>query len=233
MNVQQAFDGVRLLLGGNGQNDVPWQLSAFALRAVRHELGALDDPVLDDSQQLWGVYHTWTGFQPQIDLYYLGYERLEAEYFQGPGRELRHTLGVRLFSPRQQTIDYDHELMYQLGSYGAGNISAWAVSLNAGYNWLEAKLKPRLGVRADMITGDRNPNDPDLQTFNPLFLNAVYYGWPGTFTAANLMSLTSSVTLTLPSRSMITLNYIAFWRQQQEDGIYAPGQILTVSPRTL
>ena len=232
VNVQQAFDGARLMLGGNGQKDVPWQLTAFALRAVRHELGALDDPVLDDSQQLWGLYHTWMGFQPQIDVYYLGYERPEAEYFQGPGRELRHTLGVRLFSPRRQTIDYDHELMYQLGSYGTGDISAWAISLNAGYNWLEAKLKPRLGVRADMITGDRNPNDPDLQTFNPLFLNAVYYGWPGTFTAANLATLASSVRLTLPSQSMITLNYIAFWRQQQEDGIYAPGQTLTVPPVT-
>ena len=230
VNVQQAFDGARLLLGGSGSTDAPWKFTAFALRAVRHELGALDDPVLDDAQQLWGGYYTWSGFQPHLDVYYLGYERPEAEYFQGPGRELRRTVGVRLFSPRQQAIDYDHELMYQGGSYGPGNISAWAVSLNAGYNWLQAKLKPRLGMRADMITGDRNPNNPDLQTFNPLFLNAVYYGWPGTFTAANLSTLASSIRITLPSQSRVALNYIAFWRQQQEDGIYAPGQTLTIPP---
>ena len=231
VNVQQAFDGVRLLAGAlPDQTNVPWQLTTFALRAVHHELGVLDDPVLDDGQQLWGAYGTWMSFQPQVDIYYLGYERSQAEYFQGAGRELRHTIGVRLFSPPQQTIDYDHEFMYQIGSYGAGDISAWAVSLNAGYNWLETKLKPRLGLRADMITGDRNPSDPDLQTFNPLFLNAVYYGWPGSFTAANLMTLASSIRFTFPSQSFITLDYTAFWRQQQEEGIYAPGQLLTVPP---
>jgi len=46
--------------------------------------------------------------------------------------------------------------------------SAWFFQSGAGYTW-EARGTPRLGVRVDQASGDRNPTDGQNQRFDTLF----------------------------------------------------------------
>jgi len=59
--------------------------------------------------------------------------------------------------------------VYQWGSFGRGEIRGWMVASDTGYTFPSLPLKPRLGVKANIASGDEEPADQDLQTFNHLF----------------------------------------------------------------
>jgi len=60
--------------------------------------------------------------------------------------------------------------MYQFGSFGDGTISAYSVASDTGFTWeLGGDSKIRFSLRADIYSGDDDPNDADLNSFNPFF----------------------------------------------------------------
>ena len=84
----------------------------------------------DPDRKLWGVYAvTPVSFLPggNIDLYYLGLDRQHAEFDQGTANELRHSVGTRLWG-KQSRVDYNFEFVYQFGTFGHGDISAWTAA---------------------------------------------------------------------------------------------------------
>src|SRR6266496_2779271 len=173
-NVRQSFDGVKVIaeLGRT-------RIDAFAVKPVETKPGVFDDGP-EPGEKFWGIY----GVTPlpflrgaNVDLYYLGLERKDTEFDQGTARELRHTLGTRLWGKTQQ-IDYNFEFVYQFGSFGKADISAWTVASDTGYTFESMLWKPRIGFKADITSGDRNPNDRDLETFNPLFPPALISARP-------------------------------------------------------
>src|SRR5919206_487018 len=80
----------------------------------------------------------------------------EARFDQGSAHEVRHTLGLRLWG-RPGPWDYNVEVVYQLGTFGAGQIHAWTAASDTGYTLRSMAWQPRLGLKADIISGDRNP----------------------------------------------------------------------------
>ena len=99
-----------------------------------------------------------------IDLYYLGLNREEARFDQGSAHEVRHTLGLRLWG-RPGPWDYNVEMVSQLGPFGAGQSQAWTVASDTGYTLRTVAWQPRLGLKADIISGDRNPQSSPPYTF--------------------------------------------------------------------
>ena len=96
-NVRRSFDGARgiLQLG-------EWRVDAFAVKPVETNPGVFDDSS-DPEQNFWGAYGvTPLPFLPggHVDLYYLGLEREHAEFDQGTARELRHSLGARIWGEK-------------------------------------------------------------------------------------------------------------------------------------
>jgi Alginate export len=71
---------------------------------------------------------------------------------------------------------FDVEGIYQFGSFGAGNIRAWALATEFGCILPKIAFEPRPGIRADVSSGDNNLSSPNLQTFNPLFPVGNYFG---------------------------------------------------------
>src|SRR5262249_44390328 len=65
--------------------------------------------------------------------------------------------------------DYNYELVFQLGTLGPGNIYGLGAASDTGYTFAKAKFTPRLGIRGDLTSGDKNRRDPDSETFSPLF----------------------------------------------------------------
>lgn len=218
-NVRQSFDGARATLKLEN-----WQFDAFATRPVETNPGIFDDHP-DPHTGFWGLY----GVAPfkwvpggHADFYYLGLQRDAAHYDQGTARELRHSVGTRLWG-RHAGWDWNFEFVYQFGEFGDGNISAWTAASDTGFTFENTMWTPRLGFKADATSGDRDPKNPDLQTFNPLFPKGAYFGETGLIGPQNHIDLHPSIDLH-PTRSItFTTDADFFWRESIHDGVYNTG----------
>ncbi len=221
-NVRQSYDGGRLSLEHRS-----WKLDVLALRQVETNRGIFDDSI-GHRQSLWGVYatnnqrHAWG----KTDLYYLGLDRKRHVFAQGGDREQRHSIGVRSFDQRG-AWDHDYEAVWQFGTFGSADIRAWTVASNTGYTLERMRFRPRLGLKADVASGDKDPTDKRLGTFNALYPKGAYFSEADLLGPYNLMDVHPSVGLTLHRRLTITPDVDFFWRQSTHDGIYdMPGNLI-------
>ena len=224
-NVRRTFDGAKLILKLSG-----WQVDAFAVKPVRTKDGVFDDDP-DPAQEFWGIYATTPVLGGNVDLYYLGLNRDDAEFDQGTAREERHTLGTRIWG-RKSGWDYNFEFVYQFGNFGNGNIRAWTAASDTGFTFQDVPLKPRLGLKADVTSGDENPNDSDLETFNPLFPRGSYFGEPALIGPANHIDVHPQLDLALRKNVILILDWDCFWRENTHDGICGPAVNLIQSGQT-
>jgi hypothetical protein len=219
-NVRRAFDGVRASFTSRD-----WQLNSFAMRPVRIGEGVLDD-VPDPTAEFWGCY----GVAPfpllpggKFDLYYFGLDRDSATFAQGTAHERRHSLGTRLWG-KHSRWDWNYEFVYQFGDFGGGRISAWTVATDTGYTFAANEWAPRLGFKADATSGDRDRQDPDLETFNPLFPRGGYFAETGLIGPQNHIDLHPTLELHPASTVTLTTDWDFFWRESSQDGVYGIGQ---------
>jgi hypothetical protein len=215
-NVRQSFDGFR---GSYRAGELA--LDAFVTQPAQTKRYRFDDGT-DHSQALWGLYSVvplalMDGGKG--DFYYLGLQRRHARFDQGAAREVRHSLGTRLWRT-QKPLDYNFEFLYQWGSFGAGDIRAWTVASDTGYTAQGAPFSPRVGLKADIASGDRDPGNPDLQTFSPLFPKGAYFSENGLIGPANFINLNPSLELHLGQGLLCSVNWDFFWRESTRDGIY-------------
>lgn len=219
-NVLRSFDaGLASIEAGS------WRVDTFYARPVRNRVGRFNDR-FDENRSVWSLYATRTldEISPSsgLDLYYIGYRNTDAEFNQGSGDEVRHTLGSRFFG-KAQDWDWNFEGMFQFGSFDGGNIRAWSIASDTGYTITDLTLSPRVGLRANIISGDHNPNSPDLQTFNPLFPRGKYFGEIGLIGPSNLINLHPNLTLHLNDQWTLSGGAVFYWRESLGDGIYDTG----------
>jgi hypothetical protein len=218
LNTRRSLDGVRLTMK---IGSVVW--NATTLRLVKSLPGIFDD-VPDHTQLEWGTGMTaphpvWK--KANISLYYFGLDRKSSIYQKGVGREIRHTIGSRSFKVAG-AWDFNYEGIVQWGSFAGRPIRAGALSEDTGYTLKQNRVRPRIGIRADIATGDRGPSARSLGSFNPLFPAApVYSGPSGLLGPTNLIDVTPSLRLQL-GKSSLTLESSSFWRVSLKDGIYSP-----------
>ncbi|MGH9630018.1 MAG: alginate export family protein [Bryobacteraceae bacterium] len=159
-------------------------------------------------------------------MYHLGLDRKGARFDAGSGREQRHSVGARLWGTTE-SWDYNYELVLQWGRFGPGNIRAWTIASDNGFRIESVKLRPRLGLKADVASGDHDPSDQMLGTSNALFPNGAYFSEADLLGPYNLMDLHPSVELNLTQNLKLTTDADFFWRQSIHDGIYgAPGNLM-------
>ncbi len=218
-NIRRTFDAVKLLTRVG-----EWRVDAFFSRPVEDDRGEFDDWG-DDHINFWGVYAT----HPlpflkgaNVDLYYLGLDRPDARFVQGTADEQRHSIGGRLFGKRG-AWDYNFEGTFQWGTFGSGDIIAWTLASDTGYTFENITTTPRLGLRANVFSGDTNPNDNTLGTFNALFPKAAYFDESALVRAANIFDLRPSLDLHLTKHVTLSAHWDFFWRYSTDDGIYDAG----------
>ena len=224
-----TFDAVRLITRPGD-----WRVDLFAFRPVEIDAGIFDDDAIE-SASLWAGYAVgpmpWLP-RATVEPYYIGLDRDGARFVQGLGHERRHTLGTRL-SGRPGTWDYDVEVTYQWGTLGAGSIQAWAVATHTGYTLRTVPLRPRLGLRVNAASGDRDPKDPDLQTFNALFPRGGLVGEGfGVLGPGNLIHIRPSLDLRISRSVAGFVGVDLLWRTSRGDGIYGPGGNVARAPGT-
>ena len=222
-NMRQTFDGGKVVLQ-RGR----WRVDGFGAGYVSTDTGVFDDSP-HTGRSLWGVYAVRSRAQDHtegLDLYYLGYRRSEATFDQGDGREVRHSWGAR-FWRTSSPLDYNFEAVVQTGRFADTDIRAWTIASDTGYRMETMPGRPRLGLRADISSGDRDRHDDRLGTFNPMFLRGDYFGLISTVAPANHLDLHPQATLNLRDDLVVTAMWLLFWRNQVDDGIYGiPGNVL-------
>lgn len=220
-NNRQSFDAVKLMCAWkNVKTDL------FFSHYVAARKGIFDDK-FNKNTLFWGNY--WTIKEVPViggvDLYYLGLQRKEASFDNVKGKETRHSFGTRIFG-NAGNWDYDGEALYQFGDINGSNISAWTASLNTNYQFKGCLFEPELGVKTELISGDKNIDDNKIQTFNPLFPRGGYFGLAALIGPANLFDVHPAASLNFSRKTALNFDIDFFWRYSTNDGIYGPNTAL-------
>ncbi|MBC7846321.1 MAG: alginate export family protein [Flavobacterium sp.] len=216
-NNRQSFDAIKVMASKDN-------ISAdffYSHYVVAHD-GIFDDDSNKD-KQFWGSYFVINKVPviKNIDVYYLGYERANAVFNDGEGKENRHSVGTRIWG-KSENWRYDGETLFQFGDFDSKDINAWTASINLGYRLNTIKLHPEFGLKAEVISGDREAGDNGLETFNPLFPRGGYFGLASVIGPSNLIDFHPSLNLELTENIEWGIDYDMFWRYSSNDGIYAP-----------
>ena len=172
LNVRRPFDAIKLILRPQA-----WRIDIFAAKPVETSPGFFDDAP-DHTETFWGIWATDTkeqSFVRQLDFYYLGLDRKNAQFDQGTAREQRNTLGFRAHQTASK-LAFIQEGDLQLGTFGSGRLLAWKFADGLSYSLPQIRQHPALELQGAISSGDKNPQNVDLQTFYPLFPSGLYYG---------------------------------------------------------
>jgi hypothetical protein len=220
-NSRQAFDAVKAI----------WkyktlQSDFFYSLFVRNTFGSFNDRP-NSATQLYGVYNTLhkVPLVQNIDFYYLGLFKKAATFNSIAGEEKRHSIGLRVWR-NTKNWSYDFETLYQFGTLDKQSIEAYTVSFNSSYQFDNLLLKPKIGLKTEIISGDKSINDHQLQTFNPLFPRGAYFGLAAILGPYNLYDIHPSVEIELTDKITFATDYDFFWRFSKADGIYQPNSAL-------
>jgi hypothetical protein len=220
-NIPQAFDGARAIadLG-------PVRVDAFHLRPVAIGAGDFDDRT-SKTRLLDGLYATVEPAKDVgIDAYWLGYTNKEARFAGRTGHETRDTFGLRFFG-RRGDLGWNWEAMLQRGKFDGDPIRAWSFATETAWSFPHAPLKPRLRLRANVASGDSDPADRRLGTFNALFPKGKYFGELSPIGPRNIVNVHPGVDFDFGKGVTVELAAVRFWRESRGDGIYdIPGGLI-------
>jgi Alginate export len=217
LNVKRSFDGANFAVKGK-----VWRWDVGIARLVALSSGVLDDHP-DHEQTFWGIAVSRKSprfKQGQLGFYYLGLDRAHSIYIRGIGRDQRHTIGAK-WSGSGSRVDLNYDAIFQWGNFSGAPVRAWAFSSETGYQISQMHWKPRFSIRADIASGDKDPADPRLQSFNPLFPGNSYAGAVGLFGPTNLTDLTPALRMVPHKRVVLIIECPNYWRTSLQDGIYS------------
>jgi Alginate export len=216
LNVRRSFDGARVIVKRGG-----WTWNATAMRLVAAVPGTFDDRG-DSGLVTWGAGgngpRPWLG-PGNLAIYYIGNRRRAARFDQGTANSIRHTGGIRVWGSAGR-LDYDQEVIVQLGTFGPDPIRAYAIASDFGWFVTSTAGRPRLGVRVFGTSGDRDPLEPKLNSFDPLFPGIAYSGRAALLGPTNLVTIAPTLSFSPHRRFRITTDWALFWRTSTQDGIY-------------
>ena len=223
-NSRLAFDGIKLFYKNRN-----WQTDAFFTHPIANKTGTFNDE-FNENAKFWGSYTVIhkVPFVENIDLYYLGLWKSRSVFDDAIGEENRHSIGTRIWK-NKGNWKYDFEALYQFGKISEKTISAWTLSSFACYTFENVKFSPEIGLKTEIISGDRHSDDNHLETFNPLYPRGAYFGLVALIGPSNLIDIHPSINFTLTDKLGLGFDYDIFWRQTISDGLYAPNMQLLYS----
>lgn len=212
-NIRQSFDGARLTYSDKGL-----KVDAFYTHPIALEPGGFNDSH-NPGQAFWGVYATApVGKGASLDVYSLNLDRDRVRFGALTGDERRRGVGARL-AGKAGAIDYEVEGMVQRGRFAGQDIRAWGGSAGAGYTFA-APWKPRLSVRRDIGSGDNDPTDGKLKTFNPLFPKGAYFSEAGLVSWSNLSAWRIALGVAPTKTVTAEISHTDRRRQAGRDALY-------------
>jgi hypothetical protein len=212
--LRRAFDGGRFDLdyGGN-------KLIAFHASPVQNARGAFDDkPIAGETFNglIWQAKPLSSG--ERLSAFVFDRERRVGRYQQVSGRERRQTYGAQ-FSKRTPTHDVTAQGGVQVGQVAQTDVLAFGGAIDMG--WTKTGPSPvRYGLQFGYASGDSDPADKDLTTFDPLYPNLGAFTDAPLYFYANQINAQANVTKTM-GRLIVRSELTLLARATTKDAIYS------------
>lgn len=222
-NVSQGYDAAMMVVNWN------WlRLNAFSAAPViagknglsHHQQGNvlhgvyshLKDRIPGSSLEPYLLWRLSPGFRTEIG---------------APAKLDEKIFGFR-WAGTASDVDYDAEAVAESGHVNTDRIRAWAWSAIVGYTFRSGRWKPRLFVKYDFASGDRNPKDGTHGTFDQLYPNIHdHHGLADQIAWQNLKSVRVGIKASLLRNWTLAACYNDWWLASATDGFYnASGSIV-------
>lgn len=217
-NIGRAWDGTRLR----------WKPERVTLDAFFTNVKQTADT--KRNQHFWGLYAASKPIpKHEADLYVFGRDFGDGTQVaeQGKAGNLSdRTMGAR-FKGTPGAWDYTGEAAWQVGRKAGQSVRAWAAAATGGYTF-EGRFKPRAGVEYDYASGDADPRDNKVRTFDPLFpLGHAYQGYQDVFSWKNGHDFKGSVSIDPVADWKLQADYHHFLLEHSFDAWYdATGAVI-------
>lgn len=217
-NTGRAWDGVRLR----------YRPESLTLDAFLTNVKQTADT--RRNQHFWGLYAASKPFaKHEADVYLLGRDfgdGAQTSELGKAGNLSDRTLGARL-KGAPGAWDYTGEAAWQFGRKAGQNARAWALAATGGYTF-DGRLKPRVGAEYDYASGDADPRDNRVRTFDPLFsLGHAYQGYQDIFSWKNGHDFKGSASIDPAAGWKIQGDYHHFMLEHSFDAWYdATGAVI-------
>ena len=171
----------------------------------------------DPNENFYGAYATVSPFGElfKLDLYGLGRDLEDAD-------DHRYTFGGRAFGKLPDCgFDYDLEGAYQCGDVASKDVDAFMLGLELGYT-IACPASPRLWAGFDYASGDPNPTDASVNTFDQLYpLGHAFLGYIDFVGRKNIIDANLGVSISPIKPVTLTLAGHSFYLAESADGLYA------------
>jgi hypothetical protein len=114
------------------------------------------------------------------------------------------------------------EAAYQFGSFGRARIDAFTIATDVGHTFSEVPWTPRLGLRANVASGDGDPSDGKLGTFEVPFPKLPYLLEANFVSPANIIDIHPTLTIRPRPDVRLSAEYIALFKHERADAFYLP-----------
>lgn len=219
-NVRRRFDGVKLFTSGE-----QWDVDLWYVKPVPVQRKQRDR--FDEEVDFYGLYTTYKALPRHgLDLYFFAItddgNRINPNGRRGD-RSV-YTVGSRFWGDTG-SFDYEAELAGQWGHWAGDRVKAWSWTLDGGYTFVATPWSPRLGAGFDWASGDGNPRDGKVGTFDQLFpLGHKYFGYLDLIGRQNITAVNVNLSAwPVPKTVKTAMAFHTFWLNDNKDALYNAG----------
>ena len=219
-NVRRSFDLTQI-----NYNNNTFSAKAFFAIPVKPNPYVFDNDFLKFDETLSALYTTTTFNKSNYLDAYIFYQKDDnVNYSNAQGNERRASLGFRYFG-NYKTLRFNNEAVYQFGNIENQSIQAWTLSVQLENSTKLGNRFYNIGVKSEIINGDKNQNDSVLNTFDALYPSGAYFGRVARFGPSNLIDVHPYIN-TQFKKIFIEFDYDVFWRHSVNDGVYNAALLL-------
>jgi hypothetical protein len=236
LNQARTFDAIKLRYAAP-----EWQLDLFTSSPVVFTPYQFNQSQIFDQEEsasaiFSGAYLStkWVPFNLTTDLYLFNKrDQGTAEFGARLGDSDFWTLGT-LWKGDPKKLggwDYEMEMAFQTGEVSGRDLTAFAGHWGVGYNWLNHSWKPRLAVQYNFGSGDQDPTDGDIETFQNLYpTNHLFYGFMDTTGWINMHNPQVNISFMPTKKLKVMLDYHLYWNATNDDAWRRVNGVTAVRP---
>ena len=219
-NVRRRFDAVKIFAHGKTWNVALWYAKPVVVQRKQRDR-------YNEDVDFYGAYVTYKGIPRHgLDFFFFAIDDTGNRINPNgkAGDRSIYTLGTRFWG-RTGNFDYEAEVAGQWGRWAGDTVQAWSWSINGGYTFADVKCKPRIGAGFDWASGDEDPFDGKVGTFDQLFpLGHKFFGFLDLVGRQNVTALNVNLSAWPVAKKVKTaIAYHTFWLNDNHDALYSAG----------
>lgn len=217
VNTRRRFDAVKLFASYES-----FDLDFWYSKPIPIDRSSLDHN--DEDFDFYGAYFTWKKIPRHgVDVYFFAVDDIndKTNVNGRSGDRSTYTLGSRFWG-KTGRFDYEAELAGQWGTWAGDTVQAWSWAMDGGYTFEKTPWRPRVGAGFDWASGDEDPTDRKVGTFDQLFpLGHKYLGFLDLFGRQNITALNVNLSAWPVEKKVRTAAaFYSFWLNAEKDALY-------------